>query len=106
MAYVSTRAAAELLVDASQGYDLPPFIKFNGIKTWTERAPPKGTHSHYPNKGDQEIIVPCAPAPPSIAAQIYNQAVMLKRILRTAQGEPVPKTLDWAAWKNEGFARN
>jgi hypothetical protein len=50
-------------VDACQGYDLPPFIKFNDIKTWDEQAPPKGALSHYVNKGDQEVIVPCAPAP-------------------------------------------
>jgi len=74
MAYVSTRAAAEKLVDASQGYDLPPFVKFSDIKTWDEQAPPKGTHSHYPNKGDQQVIVPCAPAPPSIAAQMRAHA--------------------------------
>jgi len=106
MAYVSTRAAAEKLVDASQGYDLPPFVKFNDIKSWDEQRPPKGTLSHYPNKGDQQIIVPCAPAPPSIAAQIYNQAIMPKMILRMAEGEPMSRTLQWACREIEGFARN
>jgi len=106
MAYVSTRQAAEKLVDACQGYDLPPFVKFGDLKTWDEQAPPKGTLSHYPNKGDQQIIVPAAPAPPLIAAQVYNQAIMPKMILRMAQGEPMPKTLDWAAREIEGFARN
>jgi ABC-type glycerol-3-phosphate transport system substrate-binding protein len=106
MAYVSTRQAAEKLVDACQGYDLPPFVKFNDIKTWDEQAPPKGTLSHYPNKGDQQIIVPAAPAPPGIASQIYNQAMMPKMILRMAGGEPMPKTLDWASREIEGFSRN
>jgi ABC-type glycerol-3-phosphate transport system substrate-binding protein len=106
MAHVSTRTAAEKLVDASQGYDLPPFVKFNDIKTWDDQAPPKGTLSHYPNKGDQQVIVPCAPAPPSIALQIYNQAVMPKMILRISQGEPMPKTLEWASREIEGFTRN
>jgi len=106
MAHVSTRQAAEKLVDACQGYDLPPFVKFSDIKTWDEQSPPKGTLSHYPNKGDQQIIVPAEPAPPQIASQIYNQAMMPKMILRLAGGEPMPKTLDWAAREIEGFARN
>src|SRR5262249_57115175 len=82
------------MVDAYQGYDLPPFVKFNDIKTWDEQAPPKGTLSHYPNKGDQEVIVPGAPAPPAIASQIYNQAIMPKMILRISQGKPSSKTLE------------
>ena len=106
MAYVSTRSAAAKLVDACQGYDLPPFVKFDDIKTWDEQAPSKGTLSHYPNKGDQKVIVPCAPAPPAIASQIYNQAIMPKMIPRVAQGEPSSKTLEWASREIVGFRRN
>ena len=106
MAHVSSREAAAKLVDACQGYDLPPFVKFNDLKTWDEQVPPKGTLSHYPNKGDQEVIIPCAPAPPLIASQIYNQGIMPKMILRMAGGEAMPKTLDWAAREIEGFSRN
>ena len=105
MLHVSSRAAAEKLVDACQGYDLPPFVKFNDFKTWDEQTPPNGSLSHYPNKGDQVVIIPCAPAPPQIAAQIYNQAIMPKMILRMTQGEPMPKTLEWAAKEIEGFNR-
>ena len=50
--------------------------------------------------------MPCAPAPPSIAAQIYNQAIMPKMILRMAEGEPMSRTLQWASREIEGFARN
>jgi len=103
---VSARSAAEKLVDACQGYDLPPFVKFNDIKTSDEQAPPNGTLSHYPNKGDQGVIVPCAAAPPAIPAQIYNQAIMPKMILRVAQGEPSSKPLEWASREIEGFNRN
>jgi ABC-type glycerol-3-phosphate transport system substrate-binding protein len=105
MAHVSTRAAAEKLVAACQGYDLPPFLQFNTFKTWDEEGPPKGTLSHYPNKGDQVPIIPAAPAPPLIAAQIYNQAIMPKMILRTAQGEPIEQTLAWTEREVEGFMR-
>ena len=105
MLHVSSREAAEKLVAACQGYDLPPFVKFNDFKTWDEEGPPKGTLSHYPNKGDQVAMIPGAPAPPLIAAQIYNQGVMPKMILRQAQGEPMEKTLAWAENEVEGLMR-
>src|SRR5437763_6752032 len=66
MLHVSSRAAAEQLVEACQGYDLPPFVKFNNFKTWDEQGPPKGTLSHYPNRGDQGAMTPGAPCPPLI----------------------------------------
>jgi ABC-type glycerol-3-phosphate transport system substrate-binding protein len=105
MLHVSTRAAAEKLVAACQGYDLPPFTRFNDFKTWDEEAPPKGTLSHYPNRDGQIEMIPGAPAPPLVAAQIYNQAIMPKMILRMVQGEPIEKTLAWAETEVEGFMR-
>jgi ABC-type glycerol-3-phosphate transport system substrate-binding protein len=104
--HVSTREAAAKLVDGGQGYDLPPFVKFNDFKTWGEQSPPKGTLSHYPNKGDQVSIVPFAPAPPAVAQQIYTQALPSKMVVRMMKGEPMAKTLDWAVAELEGFSRN
>jgi ABC-type glycerol-3-phosphate transport system substrate-binding protein len=104
--HVSTREAAAKLVDGGQGYDLPPFIKFNDFKTWDAQEPPKGTLSHYPNKGDQTAIIPFAPAPPAIAQQIYTQGLPAKMVVRLAKGEPIDKTLDWATAELEGFTRN
>ncbi|HJZ29717.1 MAG TPA: extracellular solute-binding protein [Hyphomicrobiaceae bacterium] len=106
LAHVSTREAAAKLVDGGQGYDLPPFVKFNDFKTWDEQVPPKGTLSHYPNKGDQVAIVPFAPAPPAVAQQIYTQALPSKMVVRLMKGEPMAKTLDWAVAELEGFSRN
>ena len=106
MLHVSSRDAAAKLVDACQGYDLPPYTKFGDFKTWDEVGPPKGTLSHYPTKGDQKPIIPCAPAPPSVASQIYTQAIMPKMVLRMVKGEAMPKTLDWATAEVEGFFRN
>jgi len=105
MLHVSSREAAEKLVAACQGYDLPPFVKFNTFKTWDEEGPPAGTLSHYPNKGDQVAIIPAAPAPPLIASQIYTQAIMPKMILRMAKGEAMEQTLAWAESEIEGFMR-
>ena len=104
----TSRAAksAEKLVAACDGYDLPPYTKFNDFKTWEEVGPPKGTLSHYPTKGDQVPIIPCAPAPPSVASQIYTQAIVPKMVLRMSKGEPMETTLAWAASEVEGFFRN
>lgn len=101
----SSRENAEKLVAAGQGYDIPPYTKFDDFKTWAEEGPPKGTLYHYPNRGSQTIAITCSPAPPLIAAQIWAQAIQPKMIVRYFQGEPLEKTLDWAASELEGFKR-
>jgi hypothetical protein len=103
--HLSSRTSVEKLVEGGQGYDLPPFPRFNDIKTWDEQAPPKGTLSHYPAKGDEKIIVPCAPSPPEIAQQIYINAIMPKMIVRHARGENMETTMNWAVSEIEGYAR-
>jgi hypothetical protein len=105
--HLTSRQAAERQVASSQGYDLPPYTKFYDFKTWNENGPPPGTLSHYPIKGgDQKSTIACSPAPPLIAAQIFNQAVMPKMIVRHFRGEPLEKTLDWAEGELEGFKRS
>jgi ABC-type glycerol-3-phosphate transport system substrate-binding protein len=104
--YLALRPAAERQVAASQGYDIPPYPKFNDFKTWDEEGPPKGSLSHYPIKGgDQKAGITCSPAPPLIAAQIWSQAIQSQMINRYFKGEAMEKTLDWAAGELEGFKR-
>src|SRR5262249_48166617 len=105
LAHLTSRSAAERQVAASHGYDLPAYPKFSDFKTWDEEGPPKGTLSHYPNKGDQKPSIAYAPAPPLMAIQIYNQAVLPKMMVRYAKGEAMASTLDWAAGELEGFSR-
>ncbi len=106
LAHLSTRAAAEKMVEASAGYDLPSFEKFTTFKTWAEEGPPKGTLYHYPNPHNhQTLSVAAAPAPPKIAHQIYTQAIQTKMVVRFMQGEPLEKTLAWAESEIEGFMR-
>src|SRR3954463_4185762 len=106
LAHLATRQAAEKQVAASQGYDIPPYMKFNDFHTWEDEGPPKGALSHYPIKGgDQVAGVVCSPAPPLIAAQIWSQAIQSQMIVRFAKGEAMDKTLDWAAAELEGFKR-
>jgi ABC-type glycerol-3-phosphate transport system substrate-binding protein len=103
---LASRPTAERQVAASQGYDIPPYIKFNDFKTWDEEGPPKGSISHYPIRGgDQKAGITCSPAPPLIASQIWAQAIQAKMIVRYFKGEALDKTLDWAAKEVEGFKR-
>jgi ABC-type glycerol-3-phosphate transport system substrate-binding protein len=106
LAHLSTRAAAERMVSASGGYDLPSFEKLTDFKTWAEEGPPKGTLYHYPNPyNHQTLSMACGPAPPKIAFQMYNQGIQTKMIVRYLQGEPLEKTLAWAANECEGYLR-
>jgi ABC-type glycerol-3-phosphate transport system substrate-binding protein len=104
--YLAMRPVAEKQVAASQGYDIPPYPKFNDFKTWEEEGPPKGTLYHYPIKGgDQKAGVVCSPAPPLIAAQMWAQAFQSQMIVRQLKGEAMEKTLAWAASELEGLKR-
>jgi len=99
------RRQAEQLVAASQGYDLPPYSKLLDFKTWAEEGPPKGSIYHYVTRGDEKDVVACSPAPPTIALQIFNQAIQPKMIVRYSQGEPMETTLAWAYSECEGYMR-
>ncbi len=104
--YLALRPAAEKQVAASQGYDIPPYPKFNDFKTWEEEGPPKGALSHYPIKGgDQKAGITCSPAPPLIASQIWSQAIQAQMIVRYAKGEKMDKVIAWASNELEGFKR-
>ncbi|MGZ3342234.1 MAG: extracellular solute-binding protein, partial [Reyranella sp.] len=104
--YLAMRPAAEKQVAASQGYDIPPYPKFTDFKTWEEEGPPKGTLSHYPIKGgDQVAGVVCSPAPPLIAAQIWAQSVQAQMVVRYFKGEAMANVLDRAEREIEGFKR-
>ena len=104
--FLTLRQNAEKQVAASQGYDIPPYSKFNDFKTWEEEGPPKGSLSHYPIKGgDQKAGVVCSPAPPLIAAQIWAQSIQNQMLVRYARGESMEKAIDWAAREVEGFKR-
>lgn len=93
------------LVAGAAGYDIPPYQKLIDYKVWDEQGPPPGTLSHYPNRADQYNVMPCSPAPPQIASQLYTNAVMPKMIVRIGRGESIEKTLAWAESEIEGYAR-
>ena len=107
MVFLSQKSAAEQMVAASGGYDLPAFANFTTFKTWAEEGPPTGTLYHYPNPfNHQTLSIAAAPAPHKIAEQIYTQAIQTQRVVRHFKGEAMDRTLDWAAKEIEGFSRN
>jgi len=104
--HLSTRSAAEKMVVASAGYDLPSFEKLTDFKVWAEEGPPKGTLYHYPNPHNHQILsVAAQPAPPKIAVQIYTQAIMTKMVVRMVKGEAMERTIAWAEGEIEGYMR-
>ena len=104
---MSQPEAAEQMVIASGGYDLPSFEKLTTFKTWAEESPPKGTLYHYPNPHNhQTLSIAAAPAPHKIAEQIYTQGIQTQMAVRFAKGATMDSTLDWAAKEIEGFMRN
>jgi ABC-type glycerol-3-phosphate transport system substrate-binding protein len=106
LVHLSSRSAAEKMVAASNGYDLPSFANLTDFKTWAEEGPPTGTLYHYPNPYNHQVLsIAGAPAPPKIAEQIYTQAVMTKMTVRHMQGEPMEQTLSWAEGEVEGYMR-
>jgi ABC-type glycerol-3-phosphate transport system substrate-binding protein len=105
--HLSTAQAAQKMVEASKGYDIPSFEKLTTFKTWAEIGPPKGTLYHYPNPHNHQILsIAAAPTPHKIAVQIYTQGIMTKMIVRHMQGEPMEKVLAWAEGELEGFMRS
>jgi hypothetical protein len=106
LVHLSTRSSAEKLVAASHGYDLPAYAKLNDFKTWEEEGPPKGTLSHYPNRDGQILSVTAAPAPPDIAVQIYNQALVTKMVYKMSkENQTIEQTIAYAEKEMEGYKR-
>lgn len=107
LTYLSQPSSAEKMVIASGGYDLPSFANLTTFKVWAEEGPPKGTLYHYANPYNHQILsVAGAPAPHSIAERIYTQATQTQMAVRYFRGEPMEKTLAWAASELEGFMRD
>jgi ABC-type glycerol-3-phosphate transport system substrate-binding protein len=104
--YLATKEAAEAMVVASKGYDIPPYANLKTFVTWAEIGPPKGTLYHYPDPhNDQILAVAAMPSPHRIAEQIYTQGIFTKMVVRHAQGEKMEQTLAWVESEIEGFMR-
>ena len=102
-------AQIQKLVEASSGYDIPPFSSvFDDITTWRTVEPPRGTVYNYPVRPHHNATpnIAYAPAPAEIAVQMYNQGIQAKMIARMVQNnEPIDGVLRWAEQEVEGFKR-
>ena len=106
LVHLSQSSSAEKMVKVSGGYDLPSFANQTTFKTWAEEEPPKGTLYHYPDPHHQQTLsIAAAPAPHSIAVQIYTQGLMTKMAVRHFRGESMDSVLSYAESELEGFMR-
>jgi ABC-type glycerol-3-phosphate transport system substrate-binding protein len=104
--YLSQKEQTQQLLTASHGYDLPLRPSFLDFPVWKEEQPPAGTIYNYPSRGDESIVVAGYPAPPAIAAQIYNEALIPNMVARVTQaGESPDDAVFWASEELEGFMR-
>jgi ABC-type glycerol-3-phosphate transport system substrate-binding protein len=107
LTYLLQPQAIGQLVEASKGYDIPPYDKMHDFPTWAEIGPPKGTIYNYPPRGDVQLSLASEPAPPKIAQQISTQATAVKMVAQCTQNRmSIDKAMDWAANELEGFMRS
>src|SRR5205823_898601 len=75
LVHLSTRDAIGKMLQAGQGFDVPPFDSLNGATVWAEAEPLKGTLYNFPPRGDVIVSVAGYPAPARIGVQMYSQGI-------------------------------
>jgi ABC-type glycerol-3-phosphate transport system substrate-binding protein len=106
LAYLTTRENQEKLVNASLGFDIPPYNSFMDFKVWEEMEPPKGTVYNFPPRGDVIPHLSGHPAPLKIGMQMWAQATMMKMVAQVTQsGKSVNDAISWAESELSGFMR-
>jgi hypothetical protein len=105
--YLSQREQVEARCNASNGYDMPPFLSMLDFDIWATAEPPKGTLYNYPMRPWHHSIanIAASPAPPEIGSQIYNQGTMPTMMAKLKSGQSVKEVIAWAKNELEGFSR-
>ena len=104
--YLSSRDAIGKLMDAGQGFDVPPFEKLNDFGIWAAAEPPKGTLYNFPPRGEVIVSVAGFPAPARIGVQMYSQGIMCKMIAQcTQQGKSIDEAIAFCERELEGYMR-
>ncbi|MBV9553530.1 MAG: extracellular solute-binding protein, partial [Alphaproteobacteria bacterium] len=104
--YLSSRESMAKLMQAGQGFDVPPFEKLNDFNIWAEAEPPKGTLYNFPPRGDVIVSVSCYPAPAKIGVQMYSQGIMLKMVAQcTQQQKSIDEAIAFGERELEGYMR-
>ena len=92
------------MLQASHGYDVPQLKTMYEHPVWKVEGPPKGTIYNYIPRGDEELIVGGWPAPPEIAAEIYNRFIVPAMVAKATTGKMSPKeAMKWAARELEAI---
>jgi hypothetical protein len=104
--YLAAKPQVAKLLWASQGYDLPLQDSYYDHEVWLKEGPPSGTLYNYPGRGTETVIVAGYPAPPQVAARIYNEGLYPVMVARVTQGgESIDDAIAWAAEELEGYLR-
>jgi ABC-type glycerol-3-phosphate transport system substrate-binding protein len=105
--HLMEREQIEVRATASEGFNLPPQLSMSDFKVWEEVEPPKGTVYNYPIRAwhNSKPSLSGYPAPPEIAVQMFNRAVIPTMWAKLHNGQTVKQATDWAAQEIEGFIR-
>ncbi len=79
----------------------------NDFRIWAKIEPPAGTVYNYPIRPwhHSTAWIAGAPAPQSIAVQIYNYGVMPTMAAKLSSGSSPAQVIAWAKDELEGFVR-
>ncbi len=103
--HLMQRENLEFMSVAAVGYDVPPFESMSDFKIWSEVEPPAGTVYNYPLRPwhGGEYYITGSSAPPEIAVQMWNRAVIPGMVARILTGKTIEQTIAWAKDELEGF---
>jgi hypothetical protein len=94
------------LIAAAIGYDIPLIASFNKHPVWKYTGPPDGTLYNYPVQGDEVQMICGYPAPATISAALYDQALFPNTVAKvTQEGKSFDDAINWAINELEGFMR-
>jgi ABC-type glycerol-3-phosphate transport system substrate-binding protein len=105
--YLSSKESIGKMLEASQGFDVPPFDSLNEFGVWAAAEPPKGTLYNFPPRGDVIVSVAGYPAPARIGVQMYSQGIMCKMAAQCTQmGKSIDEAIDFGERELEGYMRS
>ncbi len=105
--FLMERQQIEERTSVVEGFNLPPQTSMSDFKIWEEVEPPKGTVYNYPPRPwhGSKASLTGYPAPPEIAVQMFNRAVIPTMWAKLHSGQTIKQALDWASHELEGFVR-
>ena len=105
--FLMEREQVEERTSVVEGFNLPPQLSMSDFRIWEEVGPPKGTVYNYPIRPwhDSKPSLSGYPAPPEIAVQMFNRAIIPTMWAKLHSGQTIKQAIDWASHELEGFVR-